>query len=241
MTKERGFEIAKGWEDKEIHLPKRQTKGAAGYDFEAAEDVVIPSLERALKTREAFITQKSEEAVALLDSCEDEKLVKEFNDFFELIEADELEVYEMISTSQQKRLLQLIAKLIDSSYEKRGVKHDFLGDLEKIEALAKPVLVKTGVKAFMMEDEKLDLYNRSSNAIKRGLMVSNGVGLIDSDYYENESNDGHIMFQFINFGNYDVTIKKGERIGQGVFTKFLKTDDDFADTKRIGGHGSTKN
>ncbi len=40
--KQRGFEIAKGWEDKEIHLPKRNTKYSAGYDIEAAEDVVIP-------------------------------------------------------------------------------------------------------------------------------------------------------------------------------------------------------
>lgn len=38
----RGFEIAKGWEEKDIHLPKRSTKYSAGYDIEAAEDTVIP-------------------------------------------------------------------------------------------------------------------------------------------------------------------------------------------------------
>ena len=37
----RGFEIAKGWEDKKINLPVRKTKNAAGYDFEAAEDITI--------------------------------------------------------------------------------------------------------------------------------------------------------------------------------------------------------
>lgn len=65
------------------------------------------------------------------------------------------------------------------------------------------------------------------------------MGVIDSDYYSNESNDGHIMFQFINFGLLPVTIKKGERVGQGVFQKFLKADVDVRGGKRKGGHGST--
>ena len=43
MEKLRGFEIAKGWEDKNINLPKRSTKYAAGYDVEAAEDTIIPA------------------------------------------------------------------------------------------------------------------------------------------------------------------------------------------------------
>ena len=41
--KQRGFEIAKGWEDKNINLPIRKTAHSAGYDVEAAEDVIIPS------------------------------------------------------------------------------------------------------------------------------------------------------------------------------------------------------
>ena len=39
--KKRGFEIAKGWEDKDINLPIRKTAHAAGYDMEAAEDITI--------------------------------------------------------------------------------------------------------------------------------------------------------------------------------------------------------
>lgn len=39
--KVRGFEVAKGWEDKNINLPVRKTKNSAGYDVEAAEDTVI--------------------------------------------------------------------------------------------------------------------------------------------------------------------------------------------------------
>lgn len=105
--------------------------------------------------------------------------------------------------------------------------------------LIKPTLVRTGVKAYMPKDEALFLYNRSSNPIKKFLLLTNGVGVVDSDYYENDSNDGHIMFQFINFGITDKQIKKGERIGQGVFQKFLKADNDVAHGQREGGHGST--
>lgn len=49
MERLRGFEIAKGWEDKNINLPKRSTKYAAGYDVEAAEDIVIPAFKPGVK------------------------------------------------------------------------------------------------------------------------------------------------------------------------------------------------
>ena len=49
MEKVRGFEIAKGFEDKGINLPERKTKYSAGYDIEAAEDTVIPSFKKGIK------------------------------------------------------------------------------------------------------------------------------------------------------------------------------------------------
>ena len=49
MEKLRGFEIAKGREDKNINLPKRSTKYAAGYDMEAAEDTIIPAFKPGVK------------------------------------------------------------------------------------------------------------------------------------------------------------------------------------------------
>ena len=151
MKKIRGFEIAKGFEDKGINLPVRKTKYSAGYDVEAAEDVTIPSFEKGMN----------------------------------------------------------------------------------------PVLVKTGIKAYMQDDEMLALYNRSSNPKKKGLILANSVGIIDKDYYENEDNDGHIMFAFYNVKEEDVTIKKGECIGQAIFQKYLLTDDDNAEGIREGGFGST--
>lgn len=103
----------------------------------------------------------------------------------------------------------------------------------------KPTFVKTGIKAYMCEDEVLYLYNRSSNPGKKGLVMANSVGVVDSDYYNNPDNEGHIMFAFYNFFTEDTVIKKGDRIGQGVFAKFLKVDGDNAEGGRTGGFGST--
>ena len=102
-----------------------------------------------------------------------------------------------------------------------------------------PTLVKTGIKAYMPEDEYLMLCNRSSNPKKKGLVLSNGVGIVDGDYYGNPDNDGHIMFAFYNIKDEDINIKKGEAIGQGIFQKFLITDNDVTTGKRTGGFGST--
>ena len=151
MEKVRGFEVAKGFEDKNINLPVRKTKYSAGYDVEAAEDCIIP----AFKPGQA------------------------------------------------------------------------------------PTLVKTGLKSYMQGDEYLMLCNRSSNPKKKGLVLANGVGIVDADYYGNPDNDGHIMFAFFNVKDEDIEIKKGDCIGQGIFQKFLAADDDTAEGERTGGFGST--
>ena len=103
----------------------------------------------------------------------------------------------------------------------------------------KPTLVKTGIKAYMQEDEVLILANRSSNPGKKGLILANSIGVIDSDYYGNEDNDGHIIFAFYNIKEEDIEIKKGDVIGQAIFQKYLITDDDIAEGERKGGFGST--
>lgn len=102
-----------------------------------------------------------------------------------------------------------------------------------------PFLVKTGVKAYMGEDEALFLYNRSSNPKKLGLVLANGVGVVDSDYYNNPDNEGEIGFLFYNTSSEPVLIKKGSKIGQGVFQKYLIADGDDTKEKRAGGFGST--
>lgn len=151
MEKLRGFEVAKGFEDKSINLPVRKTKYSAGYDVEAAEDIIIPSFKKGMK----------------------------------------------------------------------------------------PTLIKTGIKAYMQDDEVLILANRSSNPGKKGLILANSIGVIDKDYYGNEDNDGHIMFAFFNIKEEDIEIKKGDCIGQAMFQKYLITDNDVAEGQRQGGFGST--
>ena len=151
MEKIRGFEVAKGFEDKNINLPVRKTKYSAGYDVESAEDCIVPSFKKGMK----------------------------------------------------------------------------------------PTLIKTGIKAYMADDEVLILANRSSNPGKKGLILANSIGVIDKDYYGNPDNDGHIMFAFFNIKDEDIEIKKGDCIGQAIFQKYLVTDDDVAEGTREGGFGST--
>lgn len=110
---------------------------------------------------------------------------------------------------------------------------------ENLKDKLKPTLIKTGIKAYFPDNVGLFLYNRSSNPGKKGLVLSNSVGIIDSGYVDNPDNDGDIMFAFYNFGIDEVIIKKGERIGQGSFKECLFTDDDKAEGKRVGGFGST--
>ena len=100
----------------------------------------------------------------------------------------------------------------------------------------KPTLIKTGIKAYFPDDEYLMIANKSSNP---GLVMANSIGIIDADYYGNESNDGHIMFAYYNFFDHDVEIKKGDSIGQAIFQKYFVTDNDNAEGKRVGGFGST--
>jgi len=102
------------------------------------------------------------------------------------------------------------------------------------------VLVPTGVKACFPEDEVLLIFNRSSNPLKKGLMLMNGVGIIDSDYYSNPENDGHILFQFCNFSKEKVSLKRGDKIGQGIFITYHSLSVEFVpEDVRRGGFGST--
>ena len=102
-------------------------------------------------------------------------------------------------------------------------------------------LVPTGVKAFMQNDEYLQIFARSSIPVNLGLIMSNGVGIVDSDYYNNPTNEGHIMIEFNNLTNEHITIKKGTRIAQGIFNKVLPVTHGvrIKNDTRSGGFGST--
>lgn len=105
---------------------------------------------------------------------------------------------------------------------------------------AQKTIVWTDVKAYMQEDEVLELHIRSSLGIKQGVILSNITGIIDSDYYENPTNDGNIGISLLNTSGRGVELKAGERVMQGIFINYLTTDDDqpLNDT-REGGIGSS--
>lgn len=101
-------------------------------------------------------------------------------------------------------------------------------------------IIWTDVKAYMPKDEVLKLYIRSSLAIKKGIMLSNQVGIVDSSYYSNVSNDGNIGIALLNTSGQAVEIKAGERIAQGVFMSFKRADNSTnLHETRAGGIGSS--
>ena len=102
------------------------------------------------------------------------------------------------------------------------------------------LIIPMDVKVNMDYDEVLLLFIRSSVGIKRKIIITNGTGVIDSTYYNNPDNDGNICGAFTNIGNTAQVFKKGDRIMQGVFIKYLKTDDDKPlSLLRQGGIGSS--
>lgn len=104
---------------------------------------------------------------------------------------------------------------------------------------AKPTLVPTGVKCQLASDEYLEISVRSSCPLKHWLILANGIGIIDSDYYNNPDNEGEIFFQLINLSPFPIQLRKGDKIGQGIIRKYIITEDDAAVGDRTGGFGST--
>lgn len=129
----------------------------------------------------------------------------------------------------------------------RKTKHSAAYDIEAAEEVVlpsfkkgmKPTLIPTGLKSYMEEDEVLLIVPRSSGPKKQGISFPHNVGVVDSDYYDNPDNEGHIFVQCINLKDEDVVIKKREAIAQAIFQKYLTVDDDNAEGMRTGGFGST--
>lgn len=101
------------------------------------------------------------------------------------------------------------------------------------------VVIATGIKAYMKNDEVLFLIIRSSCGFK-GLRLKNQVGVIDADYYNNPKNEGHILVAIENTSMETIILKENERIVQGIFLKYLLIEDEEKPhSKRAGGIGST--
>ena len=124
---------------------------------------------------------------------------------------------------------------------KKAAGYDFF-NIEEVELQPHQIkYVKTGIKAKFPDNVVLLLFNRSSNPKKKNLIVINGVGVVDADYYNNEDNEGEIAFAFYNISDVPVIIGKGEKLGQGMFVEYKDvtnyTDQEVEERK--GGFGST--
>ena len=100
-------------------------------------------------------------------------------------------------------------------------------------------LVPTGIKCYLPHGYYLQLSVRSSLPLKHWLIMANGIGVIDADYYDNPDNEGHIYFQLINLGQYPIIIKRGDCFGQGIILPYNVTNEDNTTATRVGGFGST--
>ena len=102
------------------------------------------------------------------------------------------------------------------------------------------VKIPTGIKAVFPEDETLLLFVRGSVGYHWNVRMCNQVAIIDSDFYNNVGNEGHMWFALQNEGDKTFIIKKGESFGQGIFVKYFTVDDEEdIENVRIGGFGST--
>lgn len=93
--------------------------------------------------------------------------------------------------------------------------------------------IPTGIKALMEDDETLLIVIRSSQGFIYNVRLINQVGVIDKDYYNNPTNEGHIWIGLKNEGDRDYIVKKGDGFAQGIFMKYLLTDNDNLNDKSI--------
>ena len=100
-------------------------------------------------------------------------------------------------------------------------------------------LVPTGLVIGVPPGHLLGIFARSSTPLKKGLMVANGVGVVDSDYC---GPDDEVKVQVLNFTKAPVTVRRGDRIAQGLILPFVRAEwkeNTAASGPTRGGFGST--
>ncbi len=142
----------------------------------------------------------------------------------------------------------LRTKIQDNLFEKNR-HQDFYGFIDPLsldeiagitkELKAKVPLVSTGMKCHLDPGYYLEISARSSLPLKHWLIVANGVGIIDADYWNCEANEGEIFFQLINLAPFAIKLSRGEKLGQGIIKTYGLVKDDCAEGERTGGFGST--
>ncbi len=97
----------------------------------------------------------------------------------------------------------------------------------------------TDAKVKLRRGEALLIIPRSSSGIKKNEMLGNTVGLIDPDYYNNETTGGNIQINVFNYGEETMSIENGERFAQGFIVLVWVPPPGKVKEKRKGGVGST--
>ncbi|MBR4671728.1 MAG: hypothetical protein IKO78_00825 [Bacilli bacterium] len=139
--------------------------------------------------------------------------------------------FEKISFEQFKKDVADDKKMYEEfEMPSRETTHSAGYDFHALEEMTlKPQEIKripTGIKATMEDDEVLYIHVRGSQGFKYNVRLCNQVGVVDKDYYNNPGNEGHIWIALQNEVKDDYIIKKGQGIAQGIFAKFLLTDND---------------
>lgn len=153
--------------------------------------------------------------------------------------------FEKISFKQFQKDIKKDKELYEKyQLPKRGTKYSAGYDFFAIEDITlKPGEIKkipTGYKMMCNEDEMLMIVVRSSMGFKYNVRLTNQVGIIERDYYNNSMNEGHMWVALQNHGEKEYHVKKGEAYAQGIFTKFLTVDnEEIIENERKGGIGST--
>ncbi|MBP6994480.1 dUTP diphosphatase [Candidatus Woesebacteria bacterium] len=145
-----------------------------------------------------------------------------------------------------KPLQKLNIKLIDQTlpipqYHTRGaVAFDVYSRVDMVIEPWKPSVIPLNLVVAVPDGCFLMLSARSSTAKKFGLMVANGVGIIDQDYC---GDNDEIGFSVLNFTGEPVHIEKGDRVGQATLVSIAKAEKfvvvEKMQEKDRGGWGST--
>lgn len=140
--------------------------------------------------------------------------------------------FEKISFDQFKKDIKDDKELYESySIPKRETKHaagyDFFAIFDYTVKPGEIAMIPTGIKVMMEPDDVLILCDRSSMGFKYNIRFVNQIGVVDADYYDNSQNEGHMWIKIQNEGNIDYVVKKGDKMCQGIFFKYLLTEDDI--------------
>lgn len=98
---------------------------------------------------------------------------------------------------------------------------------DKVIPTGQCVRVPTGLVIESPPGYCLMIAARSSLASKKGLMLANGIGIIDRDY---AGDNDEIQLLLYNFTDQDVLVRKGERLAQGVFIHYAAVDFNIVDS-----------